>query len=309
MLNICVYGVGGVGGYFGGKIAHGLHRSKSDQYQIHFVARGEHLQEIKDKGLLLNTSEESLVCVPHSATSDITELSPPDLVLVCVKSYDLDHSLRQIALNIKDETIILPLLNGVDIYDRVRNIIKTGIVLPACVYVGTHIEKPGVVTQAGGDGLLLMGLDPHYEEFVPEQLLDLFDFTDVKYRWQSDPQPAIWEKFLFISAFGLITACHGRSIGEVIADAELKEQVRGVMAEVLELSKAKGINLPVDIIEKSLQKAGNFPFEARTSYQRDIESGRKCNEGDLFGGTILRLANEYGLELPITCDTFLGISK
>src|SRR5688500_4686710 len=143
--NVAVIGVGGVGGYFGGKLC------QKPDLNISFIARGEHLRTIQRDGLLLSTEAEGdLVCKPTLATDQITSLPRQDLILLCVKEFDLSAVLIELKPLISMQTIILPLLNGMDVYERIRRIISTAIVLPACVYVGTHIERPGKVNQRGG---------------------------------------------------------------------------------------------------------------------------------------------------------------
>jgi len=308
--NICIYGVGGVGGYFGGKIALGLSRIRNTTKRVFFIARGAHLDEIKKNGLILNTSEErGIICRPHLATDSIDEIPVPDLCLICVKSYDLDGAIKALTRKIKDETIIIPLLNGVDIYERIRGILNKGIILPACVYVGTHIEKPGVVTQKGGDGIILCGYDPGFPDFNNQEIIRFFDEMKIRFEWHDNPHTPIWEKYVFIAPFGLVIAHSEKTLGEVIADKGLKELVQRVMREVVSIAKRLGIDLPEDIENKSVEKAGNFPPETKTSYQRDIETKGKLNEGDLFGGTIIRLGEKTGVPTPVTRSIYHEIRR
>ena len=220
---IWIYGVGGVGGYFGGKIAYqAAHETDSDK-RVFFLARGEHLKAIRQNGLILNTAEHNgMMCIPFQVTDSIEAVPDPDLCLLCVKSYDLDSTVRSLAGKVKDQTIVIPLLNGIDIYERVRTILKAGIVLPACAYVGTHIEKPGTVTQKGAPGIILCGKDPAFPDFNHEPLIKLFTDANIKFNWVNDPFPPIWEKFIFIAAFGLVTAYSEKTLGAVAADPELR---------------------------------------------------------------------------------------
>lgn len=298
---IWIYGVGGVGGYFGGKLAYSIERNPEAGKQIFFIARGEHLDAIKKGGLILNTVEQDgMRCMPCQATDSTEAIPDPDLCLLCVKSYDLDAAVQSLVGKVKDKTIVVPLLNGIDIHKRVRKILKTGIVLPACAYVGTHIEKPGTITQKGAHGVILCGKDPAFKKFNHEPLIALFADAKIEFKWVEDPFPAIWEKFIFIAAFGLVTAYSGKTLGAVTADPELGGLAEKIMGEIVTIAKKKRISLPAGIVETSLGKAGNFPFETKTSYQRDIETKGKRNEGDLFGGTIIRMGKEVGIPTPIT---------
>jgi 2-dehydropantoate 2-reductase len=302
---IGVIGVGGVGGYVGGLLGYQAAQHEPPVRHISFIARGEHLRQIQQHGLILNTSEQSgLVCRPSYAADTLTGLPVPDLYLICVKSYDLDNVMQALAGHINETTILLPLLNGVDIYERIRAIVGTGIVLPACAYVATHIERPGVVTQKGKPGIIFCGPDPAHPDLDPQDMIACFHDAHLNFNWQADPYPAIWEKYLFIAAFGLVTASSGKSLGEVMDDATLQQTVGDIMQEIVAIAAKKGVRLPENALEAALSKAHNFPHEARTSYQRDVETPGKSNEGDLFGGTILRLGKQLDVPTPVTGRLF-----
>lgn len=301
---ICVVGIGGVGGFFGGRMA-----SSARSRQIYFIARGAHLEKIQRSGLTLNIpAQTGMVCRPAFATDNILEIPTPDLYLVCVKSYDLNAILQSIRKNMRTNTVILPLLNGVDVCERIRAVLTGGIVLPACVYIGTHIESPGVITQKGGDGTVLCGPDPQFPDFDPQQLCDLFRESGLLLQWNPDPYPAIWQKFVFIAGFGLVTAQSRKTLGEIMADEWLKDRVRAIMEEVVAIGRRKGIALPENLASISLNKGSSFPPETRTSYQRDVEAGKR-NEGDLFGGTIIRMGLQTGVPTPATSALYTELQK
>jgi 2-dehydropantoate 2-reductase len=166
--------------------------------------------------------------------------------------------------------------------------------------VGTHIESPGVVTQKGGDGKILFGKDPEHPEFYPSAMIDLLTGTGIKYEYLTDPYPAIWEKYMFISAFGLTGVYTGKTLGEMLDNDECKAMLYDIMTEINLIACKKGICLRDSIVEDSIVKGKKFPYEAKTSYQRDVELKGKPDEGELFGGTILRLGKELGIETPVT---------
>lgn len=308
--NICVYGVGGVGGFFGGKIAYEINQKGNDPRQVFFIARGPHLAEIRKNGLILNTPKQrGMICKPTMAMDNVGEILPPDLCLVCVKSYDLDNAIKALAKNINTSTIIIPLLNGVDVYERIRTTLDDGIVLPACVYVGTHIEKPGVVTQSGGEGIIWCGSDPGITDCNPEAVIRFFSQVQVKFRWNDDPYPEIWKKYIFIASFGLVSAYSGKTLGEIVSDNRSKDTIREIMREIVAIAGERGIELPEDVVNLSIEKARDFPFETKTSYQTDVEKKGRRNEGDLFGGTIIRLGHRLGVPTPVTEGIYSQIQK
>ena len=297
---VCVYGVGGVGGYFGSKIAYAITESPGREYRSYFIARGAHLEAIKRDGIRVVSPDRTLVGKPNQATDDIAQIPDPDLILICVKSYDLDNVVKYIEPKVKETTIIIPLLNGANIYDRIRAHLSTGIVLPACVFVGAHIEKPGVILQNGGDGRILFGKDPRHNTFDPHTVISAFSDFGITCQWNENPFPAIWSKYIFIASFGLVTVYTGKCLGEIMEDTTAKKYVHEIMQEIFTIAQAKGITLPSDIIERSIYKAKDFPYDTKTSYQRDVELKGKINEGDLYGGTIIEEGKSSGIPTPVT---------
>ena len=301
--SVCVYGIGGVGGYFGGRIAHEI--SKGNRaIQVYFIGRGEHLKTIQQHGLKLITDKEEFLCIPNIATDNIRHIPTPDLYLLCVKGYDLDNAVSSISKNISTDTIILPLLNGVDIYERMRTNLQQAIVSPASVYVSSSIEKPGTIRQKGPEGHIVFGKDPKHLGYNYEYLVEFFNEMGISNTWYDNPYPAIWEKYIFITAFSLMTAYSGKTIGAVLADDKLKRMTENIMKEVVLVGKTKNIDFKQDVVEKTLQKAQNFPYETKTSFQRDYEKGNTRNEGDIFGGTLIRLAKEYDTSIPTITDVY-----
>lgn len=304
-MNIGVIGIGGVGGYFGGKLTQLM---SDHDLNISFIARGQHLNEIKNHGLILDTEEGEMICKPTLATDNIKELPTLDFCLICVKSYDLDNVLIQLNEKISQNTIILPLLNGIDICERIRKRIKIGIVLPSCVYVGTHIERPGKVVQKGGNCIIIFGKDPQNDYFDPK-IFELFNEAQIKYKWINEPYIEIWSKFIFIASFGLVAASSNKSIGEVLSSEESSKNIKSIMNEIVNIAIKKGINLPSTIIDDSYEKGKKFPFETKTSFQRDIEITNKPDERDIFGGIIIRLGNELNISTDTTKKIYDIIQK
>lgn len=300
-MNVGVIGVGGVGGYFGGKLTKLSEKKVNQDLRIFFIARNKHLEKIKSNGLMLSTVEEGeFLCKPTLATDNFDELPELDICLICVKVFDLNNILKAIESKINNKTFIIPLLNGVDIYQRIRKIISKGILYPSCVYVGTHIERPGKITQNGGSCTILFGQDPQYPDVSPERVLELFSDANIKFKWCDDPYQEIWSKYIFISSFGMVTASENKTIGQILESKELSNMVKSIMAEVVEVARIQGINLHPDIVEDSFQKGKNFPYDTKTSFQRDFEQKDKYDERDLFGNTIIRLGQANKVVTPIT---------
>lgn len=297
---VCVYGIGGVGGYFGGMMAYNISIDETKDQQIYFIARGAHLEEIKIKGLVLSfAGQKELICKPFWAGDKFVEMPQADLILLCIKSYDLEAVLHEIAPRVNEDTIIVPLLNGIDIYDRIRKIIDKGVVLPACVYVAAHVEKPGnVILDDPKGGFVVLGLDPENKEFMPQNVLDLFGSLGIHYKWFDNPFPAIWEKYLFVASFALVTAYYEKGFKEVTLNEESKKFVIDVMHEIIEIAGCEGVVLDKEIIDRLILRAEGLNEQARSSFQRDIEKGNQRNENDIFGTSIINLGKKHGVKTP-----------
>jgi len=302
--NVCVFGIGGVGGYFGGRIAHKISTENLSDMEVYFIGRGEHLKAVQQKGLKLITDEEEYQCFPNIATDNIRRIPTPDLYLLCVKGYDLNDTVSMISKNISTHTTILPLLNGVDIDGRIRERLQKAIVTPAAVYVSSSIEKPGIIRQKGPEGHIVLGKDPEHLNHNYQPVIEFFQKIGIKASWYDNPYPAIWEKYIFISAFSLMTAYAKKTIGGVLGDQELKKMTEDIMNEVVLVGRANNVEIRDNIVEETIQKAQNFPGETKTSFQRDYEKGKKKHEGDILGGTLIRLAKEYNIDIPVTTKVY-----
>jgi 2-dehydropantoate 2-reductase len=296
-----VIGVGGVGGYFGGKLAHAFSPNFDSSANIFFVARGKHLEAIKSNGLILKSPEfGSRTCRPRLVAERVNDLPEIDVFLICVKGYDLIDVATTIRHQIKENTIMIAPLNGADIRERLRNKIKTGIILPACVYLSSYVEEPGVVVHIGNPGRMIFGRDPEHPDYIPHDIFGLFEKSSITYEWKEDANPAIWEKYLFIASFGLVSARYNRTLGEILEEPSLKEEVIGMMNEIYSISLKKNIGLAEGTVDLTLKKAATFPRDTQTSLQRDIHQRKGKSELELFGGTIIDLGKKLGIPTPIT---------
>jgi len=300
-MHVVIYGVGGIGGFLMGKIGPLFSKPGSGVDNLSVVARGDHLQAIQSRGLTYRDPEQNERTVfPSMATDAPERLSWADIVFICVKGYDLEKAVESVSRIVGTNTIVLPLLNGADIYDRVREILPKGIVLPGAIYISSSITAPGIVSHTGGKGLIITGAEPGSVMDQPSALKELFEEAGIVYEWHTDPLPAIWGKFVFIAPFCLVTAVADKTIGEVCADTQLNSDVREMIAESARVAAAAGVNLPDDIVDQTMKKAESFPPDTKTSFQRDIEKHKAQDERDLFGATIMRLGKKLGVETPVT---------
>ena len=149
-----------------------------------------------------------------------------------------------------------------------------------------------------------MGNDPLFPDFYPESLLALFKNSEIEYSWEEDIKISIWSKYIFIAAFGLVTATYDKTLGEVLDSPELSRITKAIMSEIEKIARKINVPLNSDIVESSFLKAKQFPYEAKTSFQRDVELKGKINEIDLFGGTLIRYGERYNIPIPDTKNIY-----
>jgi 2-dehydropantoate 2-reductase len=294
-MRIAVIGIGGVGGAFGGKLA--SRYGAAPDHEVVFIARGEHLSVIQEKGMTLITPAGNAVVRPTLATDNPAEAGVFDLILVAVKSYGLADAARMFADNIKDDTVIIPLLNGVDITERLQGFLPRGVCLHGTVYISAFIEAPGVIRQVSPAGRLIFGPDGgSIERFRPIE--DLFREAGIVSELTPSSRTALWTKFLFICPAVGVTCLLKKPFGAVMDDPEGRDLLTGLIAEVEQIARAEGIELPRDIARISLEKVRQFPYETKTSMQLDYEKGRET-EIDIFTGYIVRTGRELGIKTPL----------
>lgn len=306
--NIVIIGLGGVGGYFGFKI--NQFNETKDQFDITFVARNQTYDIVKEKGLTLISPEHSnSTTKPNEIVQNIFEIKNPDLVLICVKEYDLENVCMQLKQVITSKTIVLPLMNGVDIYDRIRKIITENVILPACVYVASHIKEKGIVEHKGKAGKLIFGKDPAHVSENVDRIIQLMENSGIDFDFKENSFVDIWTKFFFVASFGLVTAKYNSSIGTVCNDTIQKQEASRIMEEIKVIADKKGVFLPDDIVDKTFDKASTFPPETPTSLQLDINVKKQNNELELFAGAIIRYGKELAVETPFTEKIYSEIKE
>ena len=304
--HIVIIGLGGVGGYFGFKINQ---TNETDKKQhISFVARSKTYETVKEKGLTLLSSEHrNSVTKPDAIFQNISEIHNPDLVFICVKEYDLENVCNQLSKVIKKDAILLPMMNGADIYDRIRKIIPNNIILPSCVYIASHIKEKGIVEHKGKAGKLIFGKDPKNTSENIDWIVNLIKSSKIDFEFKENSLVDIWTKFIFIASFGLITAKYNSSIGAVCSIKLQKEEATKIMVEIKLIADKKGIYLQDDIISKTFEKASTFPPKTPTSLQLDVNSGKDDNELELFAGAIINYGKEMNIHTPFTESVYQEI--
>lgn len=295
-MKIAVMGLGGVGGVFGGKLARKY--GSSGEHKIIFLARGAHLQAIRNNGLKVITPEGEFTVFPDAALDKPAEAGPLDFILFCTKSYNLEEAARSLAASVHENTVILPLLNGVDITERLKRALPGAKVLNGAVYISASLEAPGVVRHKGGAGQIVFGPERNEDLEKFRHIEDMLRKAEIKADLQKDAAVPIWTKYMFICPLASLTSMLGKGFGAIMSNPQDAVLLKGLMEEVSRIAKAKGIALPEDIVETSIEKVNAFPPETKTSMQLDFEKGSRT-EMEIFTGYIVKSGRELGIPTPL----------
>jgi 2-dehydropantoate 2-reductase len=294
-MRIAIVGIGGVGGYYGGKLAR-YYAPQSDM-EIIFIARGEHMAQIQKHGLKILTTEGDLTATPAIVTDTPQNLGPMDLVIICVKTYGLERCMRMLAKNVEEKTVLLSLLNGVNNAERIKTFFPKSKTLNGCVYLSSHIVSPGVVQQVSGSCQLFFGPD-HDDIKAYMELEETLTNAGIKAQVKPNIDEVVWEKYIFISPLASVTTLFGEPFGTVMDRKESRDLTEGLIKEVEQIARIKGIGLGDDIVDATLAKVSAFPYETKSSMQVDCEKGNKT-EIEAFTGYIVRCGEELGVNIPL----------
>lgn len=303
---IIIAGVGGVGGYFGGLLANHFYRNKN--VEINFFARGANLREIRKNGLKVRKGKSEFIAKPTLATDNPTEIGTADFIIIATKSYDLETIVQQIRPCVNQDTIILPLLNGVDSKERIKQILPDNIVLDGCVYIVSRLKEVGVIENSGNIQTLYFGLD----NFVNERLIlleNLFKEANIEASLSKNISTIIWEKFIFISPTATATSYYDNCIGELIADKEKLETTGSLIEEVKQIAKVKQIYVSDDITEKTLNKLKVLPFATTSSMHSDFQMNKQTNELESLTRYVIHEGRKYNLATPQYIKMYAELKK
>ena len=289
-MRIAIFGSGGVGGYFGARLA----QTGED---VTFIARGAHLRALLNSGLKVDSIDGDFVIHPAKATADPSEVGPVDLVILGVKAWQVPDAARAIKPMVDTGSAVLPLENGVDAPSQLAAELGDERVIGGLCKIVSFIVGPGHIRHAGFEPSVVLGeLDNRRSERV-RKIHKAFAKAGVNATIATDIQVSLWTKFLFISAFSGVGAVTGEPAGKIRANPETRGQLVRAMEEVYSLARARGVNLPTDSVEKALASVDGLPDEATSSMQRDIAAG-KPSELESQNGAVVRMAHEAGVKAP-----------
>lgn len=295
MKRIGILGLGGVGGYFGGLLAKAYY--KSDEVEVIFIARGATQNAIAESGLKIVTDDSEIVVHPKIVSNNPDEIGVLDYLICATKTYDIEESLLSLQKCIVPQTIILPLYNGVDAPERITKIFPQNDVLQGCVYIISMITLPGTIRKMGFYEKLFFG-SKTVEVSKLNELQSILQKAKIESYLVDNIEETVWEKFIFISALASATSYLNQNIGEIIKNADSKAVYVELLKEIELVAKAKGLQLPDDIVEQTIVKLEKSPKEATSSMHRDYLAGNKI-EATSLTRFVVNEGLKYGVKTPL----------
>jgi len=288
-MRIAILGSGGVGGYFGGRLAH----AGAD---VTFIARGEHLAALRARGLLIESPLGNVHVPTIKATDDPATVGPVDIVFFTVKLYDTQAALEQMAPLMGPGTIVVPFQNGVDTIDVLTHALGRAHVAGGTAYVAAVIREPGIIRHTAMDRLVFGPLNGPPPRAL-EELRDLGKQAKFDAVLSERIQVDVWAKFARLSVFSGMTSVTRCSIGPIRQDPDLRALMETAWHESILVARAKQVPLPSTIFADIEAATAALPPGARSSMLEDLERGRRL-ELPWLSGAVVRIVDEVGVDVP-----------
>ena len=290
-MKIAVMGSGGVGGFYGGRLAH----AGAD---VTFIARGAHLAALNEHGLLIENETQGNLHLPKvKATDRVETIGAVDLVLFGVKLWDTEAAARAVKPLVGPETAVLSLQNGVIKDDILKREIGEKAVMGGVGYVATHIARPGVIRQVGAIQRMIFGEYDGRRSPRAEALLELALKGGIQAELSNDVRKSIWEKYVFLVGLSATTATMRMSIGSIRTNPQTRAFLFEIMTEAVAVGRAHGVALPENYAEQRLVFADTVPFDMTSSLAHDLERGNRLEVEWLSGG-VVKLGEQVGVPTP-----------
>ncbi|MEW2505395.1 MULTISPECIES: 2-dehydropantoate 2-reductase [unclassified Amycolatopsis] len=291
-MRVVVMGTGGVGGYFGARLAHGGH-------DVSFIARGKHLEALRANGLRVESPLGDLHLPKIDVTDDPTRLAPADLVLFGVKLWDTETSAELIKPLLTDQTAVVSFQNGVVKDDILRRVLGPEHVIGGVCYIAATIAEPGVIRHTGTLQKLVFGEYDGTSSARVQKFHDACAESNIDVEISTEIEQTIWEKFVFLVGLSGTTSTARTTIGPVRANPRSRAFLHDVMAEVVEVARAQGVALPADYADDRLAFTDGVPEGMTSSMHHDLERGNRLEVTWLSGDVVER---GKALGVPTPCN-------
>lgn len=298
-MRIAVIGAGGVGGYFGARLAHAGN-------DVVFVARGRHLEAMRARGLRVTSALGDVHLPRPTVDDDPARLGVCDVVLFAVKLWDTEAAAAALRPLLGPDSVVVPFQNGVESVARVGAIVGAAHVMGGVAYIAAKIAEPGLIEHTGTMARLQFGALAPRQQPAAEALLAACKSAAIDAETVADIEKALWMKFVFLVALSGVTAAARQPIGVVRADADMRATFEASMRETCALARARGVALPDDFVADRMRFGDGLPAEMKASMAHDLEAGNRL-EAPWLSGAVAWMAKEAGLAAPVNATLYAAV--
>ncbi len=297
-MNVVVMGAGGVGGYFGAKLA----RSGTD---VTFVARGAHLDAIRARGLAVRSVSDGEFAVRAAAVERLAGQPPVDVVLFCVKSFDTESAVETIRPVVGPGTAVLSLQNGIDNEEKIDAALGPGHAVAGVAYVFATIEAPGVIAHTQGGRIVFGELDGRTRPRTT-RLLEAFSRAGIRAEIAPDVRRALWEKYVVITAQAGMTALTRKPAGVIREVPETWRMYRLLLEELAAVGAMEKAGLAADVVDRTLKAVAGLKPDTTSSMYFDLAHGKRL-ELEALQGHAVRLGERHGVPTPMLFAVYAAL--
>ena len=294
-MKIGIMGIGAIGGYITAMLS-------NHNENVYVVGKGETLNIIKDKGITLKSEVDgNFVVFPTLITEDANEAGIMDIVFVCVKGYSLKAAARAISPMVDDHTLVVPIINGVNGGSKLYSYLEKGKVTEAIMYISSKIEANGVIKHTGKNTKIVISSNKHrpIQRRYLERVYNVLTKANIMCEVRKDAEVAAWNNYVFNCAFNVTDSYYDVKVKGILEDRMKFETFCNVAKECEEVGRTKGINLPKNIYENSINTLKSLSKKSISSMHKDVSSGKKF-ELELFCGDLCRMGKAVGVPTPYT---------
>jgi 2-dehydropantoate 2-reductase len=289
-MEIGVIGAGGVGGYFGAKLA-------ISGYDVVFLARGENLKAMRHHGLKIKSIHGDFSVNPVRVTDKYGDLADAEFILLSTKAWQVREVAESLKGIIRKDAVVLPLQNGVMAYEELSGVLGSEHALQGLCRIFSKIEAPGVILHMGFDPLIIFGENNNEITDRITRLKDIFDRSRLQSRITTDIHSEVWKKFINICASGLLAVTHS-TYGQLREMKETRRLMQDLFSEIYALAIKIGICIEPEFLGKTMDFVDSYAYDSTSSLTRDVWEG-KPSELEYQNGTVVRLGEKYGVPTPV----------
>jgi 2-dehydropantoate 2-reductase len=290
-MRFLIVGTGGVGGYFGARLA-------KDGADVWFLARGKHYEAMHANGLKIRSPEEEFTVSPDKIISRIEDADKADVVFFCVKSYDTIDAAKQLEPVLHRDSIVISLQNGIDNEEKIQAIIPYGSVIGGIAYISSAITAPGEITRLGPSKQFIFGPFDGVITEIHREIRDAATHAGIDAVLSGDITVELWKKFIFLAPVAGFTALSRLPMGEIVIAEQPRALFYDAMKEIESIARKRGVGIPDGYVDETMEKILSRFARTRSSMFFDMKNGKQL-EIDALSGTVIRLGKELGVPTPV----------